>query len=130
MIIKTDKYTTVGKLPQGIIHANKIEGLVVNELAPLDSEQKMVLRANCGHIDFSKVLILEQNRKPSPVAVSIVFMGIGILLAVLSPIVGFKVHRSKRRPKKNVHVRAPEAAGTPVPSNPTDADNNPYRHSG
>ena len=132
MIVKTNEYKWVEKLPQRIIRADQIEGLIVNELAPLDSEQKMLFRSQFGHIDFGKVLILEQNRKPSPIAVSLVFMGIGALLFVVPPIVGAKTRKSKLRASKprakaTADAREPEGVGAPVRPAPTDADNNPYR---
>ena len=134
MIIKTDKYPRVGRLPDGMVRFEGIKGLVINQIESLGSEEKRLLKSGFGEIDFSKVLILEQDRKPTSIAVSLAMMGGGALLIAGPLFVGFVMGRSKpqvgAKPQSEVDIAAvtsPDAMATPTPPVSKDADNNPYR---
>ena len=134
MIVKTDKYHRVGRLPTGMPRFEGIKGLVINEIESLGSEEKRLIESGFGEIDFSKILILEQGRKPTSTALSLAMMGGGALLIVVPVFIGFRMGRSKpqagNKPQPQVDndaIASPDAMAIPAPPPPADGDNNPYR---
>jgi hypothetical protein len=137
MLIKTSKYRTVGKLPGGVKLSQKITGLVINTIESIGSEEKKLLQEGFGNIDFSKVLILEQGRKPTSAIASLGMMGGGALLVLAPLIVGFARGRSKSRDRTHTASEPQPAASpldavvepaqmvSPPPISP-GSDNNPY----
>jgi len=139
MIIKTNKYRSIGALPGGMVRCESIKGLVINSIESVGSEEKKLLESGFGEIDFSRVLILQQGRKPTSTTVSLAMMGGGALLIVTPLLVGLATGR--RKPQVRAQSRglsgspaagAPDAVAlppqpvAPTPPPPTDADNNPY----
>lgn len=140
MIIKTSKYRSIGALPGGMVRCESIEGLVINSIESLGSKERKLLESGFGKIDFSRVLILQQGRKPTSTAVSLAMMGGGALLIVAPLLVGLAMGR--RKPQIHAQSRGlsgspaagsldavapPPQSAAPTPPPQTDADSNPYR---
>jgi len=90
VLVKTTRYKTYGALPEGIQSVDSIQGLVINEVSSLSSDEKKLIQEEFPTIDFNKVLILEDGRQPSSKAKAITFMvmGAGILVVGLIGLIG------------------------------------------
>jgi hypothetical protein len=82
VLVKTTRFKTVGGIPDDIKSEPSIQGLVINEVSSLTSEEKKLIKDSFPNIDFNKVLILEDGRKPSSTAKAVVFMVIGAAILV------------------------------------------------
>jgi len=133
MIVHSRKFDTIGVLPMGIMRSEKMEGLLVQSIESLDSETQRLLQSGFGDVDFSKVLILSEDRKPTSSMVILALVGGGALLIIVAPVIGFAVQRRQDRtdnfkPPPILHkVRTPKLRRDKTASTSTDADSNPYR---
>ena len=83
VLVKTDRFKTIGSIPDNWGDDANIEGLVINRIEGLSGEEANLLRQSFPQLDMDKVLILEEGRKPSPVTTSLGMMGGGVLLSGL-----------------------------------------------
>jgi hypothetical protein len=83
ILVKTNKYKTIGAIPEDWLEQNQVTGLVVNEVDPLESDEMNLLRENFPRLNFDKVLILEQDRVPSSNVASFGIMSGGGLVCVI-----------------------------------------------
>lgn len=83
VLVKTKRFKTVGQLPEDWGEEAYVEGLVVNVVDPLDTEESNLIRQSFPGIDLQRVLILEQGRTPSSSMQSIGMMAGGGILAIL-----------------------------------------------
>lgn len=83
VIVKTEKFKTIGDIPEGIRDEDSIEGLVINKIDSLDKEEKELLKQSFPNADLDKVLILEDGRKPAPMIKWLGMIGGGILLILV-----------------------------------------------
>jgi preprotein translocase subunit Sss1 len=97
VLVKTTRFKTAGAIPFDIKPEPSIQGLVINEVSSLTSEEKKLIKDTFPNIDFNKVLILEDGRKPSSTAKAVVFMvmGAGILVVGLIGVIGLVVMMAK-----------------------------------
>jgi hypothetical protein len=58
-------------------------GVVVNEISKLTDDEKNLIKQNYPNIDFAKVLILEDGRKPKSAATATAAIVGGIAVLVL-----------------------------------------------
>ena len=58
-----------------------LQGVIVNKIESLGSEQKKILKESYPGVDFANVLILEHDRKPATAGKSFGFMGGGAMLS-------------------------------------------------
>jgi hypothetical protein len=88
VLVKTYRFKKEGDIPKDTIRQEpSVQGLVINEVSHLDSNEKNLILQDFPTIDFNKVLILEEGRKPTSVAsaTTAMFAGFVILgLAVVS----------------------------------------------
>ncbi|MFT7639880.1 MAG: hypothetical protein ACI9G1_001618 [Pirellulaceae bacterium] len=93
VLVKTKRFETVGSIPETIAHEIGVEGLVINRIASLKTEEKNLIRKAFPRIDTSKILILEEGRRPSPFffwgglivgGVALIVVGLGWLVAGLT----------------------------------------------
>lgn len=61
-----------------VVEVNAVQGMVINDIDSLDSDEKKIIKEKIPSINFDKVLILEANRKPSSMnfALALLFGGI------------------------------------------------------
>jgi hypothetical protein len=71
---------------QRLFSAGHIQGTIINSISKLEPEAEKVLRQNYPTTDFTKVLILEEGRKPASKAwgVFLVLVGVGSLFVAAS----------------------------------------------
>jgi hypothetical protein len=91
VIVKTERFKKFGDIPD-VPHRREAElqGLVINTLRPLGYKEKKLLKEEFPNMDFDKVLVVEENRKPSSWAWCATFqyggvalIGAGLLLGVV-----------------------------------------------
>ncbi|PHS15782.1 MAG: hypothetical protein COA78_04885 [Blastopirellula sp.] len=82
VLVRTNDFKTIGAIPDDIVIEESVQGLVINRISSLDEEEKDLLRQSFDTIDFDKVLILSDDRKPSSVFVTVLMMlgGVGLSL--------------------------------------------------
>ncbi|HHH76218.1 MAG TPA: hypothetical protein ENL03_04250, partial [Phycisphaerae bacterium] len=91
VLVKTEQYSTVGAIPNEPRERATLDGLVINRIDSLDGDEKALIRSDFPNIDFDKVLILEEGRKPQSVTLSLVLMLGGIGLIIGRVVLGLKI---------------------------------------
>jgi len=71
VLVKTKSFKTVGSIPDGIADRPSIQGLVINQIDSLDSEEEELLLSSFPGLDMDKVLILEDGRTPASLGKSL-----------------------------------------------------------
>ena len=83
VIVKTEKFETIGDIPETMLPEESIEGLVINKIDSLDKEEKELLKQSFPDANLDKVLILEDGRKPAPMIKWLGMIGGGVLLILV-----------------------------------------------
>lgn len=66
VLVKTTRFKTLGDLPTVSARAETgVEGLVINILDPIQSDERKLIQDQFPNLDMNKILILEEGRKPS-----------------------------------------------------------------
>jgi hypothetical protein len=91
VVVKTErfkKFSDIPDVPQR--REDQIQGLVINTIRPLETKEKNLLKEEFPNLDFSKVLVVEEARRPSSWAWCATFLyggvaliGVGMLLCVV-----------------------------------------------
>ena len=91
VIVKTErfkKFSDIPDVPQR--REEQVQGLVINTIRPLGAKEKNLLKEEFPNMDFGKVLVVEEARRPSSWAWCATFLyggvaliGVGLLLGVL-----------------------------------------------
>jgi len=82
VLVKTFKFKTIGAIPSEPQDSRAIKGLVVNAGESLGSQEKELIRESYPHVDFDKVLILQEGATPTPVSTAIAMMAGGGVCAL------------------------------------------------
>lgn len=83
VLVKTKRYKTIGSIPSDWVESESLEGLVINRIESLNSEEEELLRQSFPQINLEDVLILEDGRLPSSKGKSVGLMsGGGVLVFV------------------------------------------------
>jgi hypothetical protein len=92
MLVKTKRFKTEGDVEKqpSVVVLDGVQGLVINEVEPLKDDEKELIHQRYPSLDFNKVLILEENRKPMDpgLALTILLAGIGMLFFGILGFVG------------------------------------------
>ena len=83
MLAKTKEFSTIGEIPEGMARMSGTEGLVVNRIESLSSDEVNLLQQGFAGFDPDKVLLLEVGRKPASMAKSFGMMAGGGVIALL-----------------------------------------------
>lgn len=87
VLVKTKKFKTFGSIPDEVFaHESGVQGLLINRIAALDSEDKRLLRQNFPKVDFDRILILEAGRRPSSPLKSLGLIAGGLLVILGGPV--------------------------------------------
>lgn len=97
VVVKTDRFKKFGDIPDvPQRREEQIQGLVINTIRPLGAKEKNLLKEEFSNMDFSKVLVVEEARRPSSWAWCATFqyggvalIGVGLLLGVVFLVRGF-----------------------------------------
>ena len=90
VLVKSKRFKTIGSIPLEWMDESSLEGLVINKIKTLTTEEASLLRESFPQIDLNKVLIVEDGRKPSSQAKSIGMLGGGSFLCLLGLFLLFK----------------------------------------
>jgi hypothetical protein len=82
LLVKTRRFQTLGDIPDGFVNEPQLQGMVVNQVTSLDSDEKQLLLESFPNADLDKVVILEDGRAPSPLKSYGMTFG-GVLLIVV-----------------------------------------------
>ncbi len=80
VLVKTERYATVGGIPDEAAWENSIQGLVINRIRSLQSDERRLILDSLPGVDLTRVLILEDGRTPTSTGGSMLLF----LLAALS----------------------------------------------
>jgi len=80
VLVKTKRFGTVGAIPDDILPAESVQGLVVNRISKLETEECRLLRESFPKINLDKVLLLDSDRRPTSVLGSYGLMLLGLLV--------------------------------------------------
>ena len=83
VLVKTKRYKKIGSIPEDWEESESLEGLVINRIKSLNSEEEALLRQSFPQINLNEVLILEEGRLPSSKGKSIGLMSGGGLLILV-----------------------------------------------
>ena len=84
VLVKTKRFSTIGSIPDGLQDEGEVQGLVVNRISSLDSEEKQLVNQSFPRLDLNKVLILEQDRHPASLAKSLGMIAGGMVMVLIS----------------------------------------------
>jgi hypothetical protein len=82
VLVKTKRFKTIGAIPEQADASDSLKGLIINRIESLKADEKRLLSEGFPNVDFSKVLILEEDREPSSSAKFMGFLGGGAILAL------------------------------------------------
>jgi len=68
LLVKSKRFKTVGSIPDEFKDESSVQGLVINRIASLDSEEKKLIKDSFPAVDLDNVLILQEGRKPASAA--------------------------------------------------------------
>lgn len=83
VLVKTRRFKTVGAIPDGLDGETSVQGLVINRISSLGSEEEKLIKENFPTANLDKVLILEDGRKPASMVKWLGFMLGGLALAAV-----------------------------------------------
>ena len=67
VIVRSSRFDTVDELPvESLACEDSVSGLVVNQISSLDRQERELLQESFPKLDFDKLIILAEGRKPSP----------------------------------------------------------------
>lgn len=96
VLVKTKRFDTVGSIPDEFRDESSVQGLVINRIASLDSEEKKLIKDNFPTINLDEVLILQEGRQPASSAKSMGLTLGGGLLALVGVALFFAGKREGR----------------------------------
>lgn len=80
VLVKTEKFKTVGDINFNWAVQESIQGLIINKLDSLDSDEEELIQSSFPNLDMKKVLILEEGRSPISPLKGYGFITLGSLL--------------------------------------------------
>jgi hypothetical protein len=66
VLVKTRRFPKIGAIPDAIANPDSVEGLVINQIDSLTTEESKLVQESFPRLDLTKVLILEEGRRPAP----------------------------------------------------------------
>jgi hypothetical protein len=83
VIVRTCRFDTVGDLPESFATEEKVTGMIVNEISSLGYQERNLITETFPGLDTDKLLILQENRKPSSASFSSgMMLGGGFLMVI------------------------------------------------
>jgi hypothetical protein len=70
VLVKTKKFGTIGSIPDEWAAEGNLQGLVINQITSLDNKEEELLRQGFPGLNTEKLLLLEADRHPAPIAKS------------------------------------------------------------
>lgn len=92
VVVKTKEYDTYRDLPEGYtVYHSDLQGLVINKIDSLKSEEKRLLAENFPNVDLDSLVIIEAGRRPSSLAKALGMLGAGLAILAVPP--GYWLYR-------------------------------------
>jgi hypothetical protein len=82
VIVKAKHFDTIGAIPDGIELESSLEGLIINQVESLDSEEKDLIRSSFPQANLDEVVIIQAGRKPASLLKSLGMIVGGVVLAL------------------------------------------------
>jgi hypothetical protein len=89
LLVKTKKFKTIGDIQtlQPVVRVENVQGLLGNEVEPLDKGDKDLILQRFPNLNVEKVMILEPDRKPMDAGNAVTMMiGGGVMLLIGIPL--------------------------------------------
>lgn len=64
VLLKTDRLERIGDIPREERQLNKVQGLIVNDVRPLKSDEEQLIELNFRHLKPAQIIIVEEGRRP------------------------------------------------------------------
>ncbi|HUT10336.1 MAG TPA: hypothetical protein VMY42_07565 [Thermoguttaceae bacterium] len=83
VLVKTKRFKTIRAIPDEMNTCASVQGLVINRIDSLDSEEKKLIKESFPLVKLDNVLILEEGRKPASLLLSLgmIFGGVALVVA-------------------------------------------------
>ena len=104
VLVKSKKYKTIGDIPQAWEEVAEIQGLAVQDIEPLESDEQRLILENFPGVDLQRTIVLEEGRKPASGLQSVGMMAGGGAIAVFGVVwlfQGFRQGNSGQQTAKN-----------------------------
>jgi hypothetical protein len=88
VLVLTRKWKTFGDIPDTMEKIESLEGLIINKVAPLTSDQKALIERSFPKVDADKLWIVEEGRRPYKLSTCYGLVGSGIFMLLLALIIG------------------------------------------
>ena len=95
-LVLTRQWKRYGEIPDKMEKVKSIEGLVINRIAPLTSEQKRLINGVFPKIVTNELWILEKERRPYSTAACMNLIGFGIFCIVLGAVIAVVVDKKSK----------------------------------
>lgn len=82
VLVKTKQFKKIGAIPDGISAQDSLQGLIINQIDSLDSEEEGLVKQSFPQANLDKVLILEAGRAPASLIKSLGMMFGGLALVI------------------------------------------------
>ena len=89
ILVKTKQFKTVGAIPYESKKFGPVQGMIINEIHPIEGEERKFLLTAFPKMDVDKILILDAGRAPTSAAaylgllageLALVITGVGVLV--------------------------------------------------
>ena len=90
VLIKTEKFKTVGEIPAYIDSKKNMKGLIINSISSLNDDERKLIKESFPKVNFNKLVIIEEGREPCSITNSFTMMGGGVLIIFIGMAIAFK----------------------------------------
>jgi hypothetical protein len=97
VLVKSTDFDTVGDIPETWSYEEEVQGVVINKIKSLDSEEKNLLRESFPIADLDTVLLLDKGREPGSSVLPLLMVGGGVILIGIG--IGIIVKQTKKENK-------------------------------
>lgn len=79
VLLKTRRVTRIGDIPKEEQRIDMVQGIIVNDVRALDSNERGLLELNARHMNPAEIIIIEEGRRPLGMTVVWGILGAGAL---------------------------------------------------
>ncbi len=96
VLVKTTRFKTLGDISPNWVKEDKVSGLVINKLEPLDQDEKKLIQASWPDVDLDDILVLEEGREPTALITIYTIYGLGLILLGLGLFLFLKRRKAQK----------------------------------
>jgi hypothetical protein len=82
VLVRTTDFQKVSQVPDKAPIEPIVNGMIINSIQDLKGDEADLIKKSFPDVDVSKILILDKDRRPSDLALSLGLMGAGVLLGL------------------------------------------------